>query len=94
MCLKTYNVKGGNPNNVYNYFNTIINQPAFFSDVMSVLHFRLYTVLSFPLFCHVQVPAFETKDGKCIYESNAIAYYGMFLYGHLISIFFIFLMLL
>ena len=24
-----------------------------------------------------QVPAFETKDGKCIYESNAIAYYGM-----------------
>ena len=36
-----------------------------------------------PLFCHVQVPAFETKDGKCIYESNAIAYYGMFLYGHI-----------
>ena len=28
----------------------------------------------------MQVPAFETKDGKCIYESNAIAYYGMFLY--------------
>ena len=26
-----------------------------------------------------QVPAFETQDGKCIYESNAIAYYGIFL---------------
>lgn len=24
----------------------------------------------------VQVPAFETSDGKYLYESNAIAYYG------------------
>ena len=28
--------------------------------------------------CFFQVPAFEGKDGLCLSESNAIAYYGKF----------------
>lgn len=31
-----------------------------------------------------KVPAFETADGHPIYETNAIAYYGMCFYGGLV----------